>query len=140
MWDLQLFREVTGCRTPGDHASRCCDEQIARGVTFTRSASRRSAAGRRGRHEIVKTQTQGARHAASHHDGSGSSVVMAATSAKAEYNYGPLKKGTQCYKMSANGWNNQGYGYWASCPNPAAPTANPNRSVHHHETHQSKRS
>jgi hypothetical protein len=38
-----------------------------------------------------------------------SGVVMAATSAKAEYNYGPLKNGTQCYKMSANGWNNQGW-------------------------------
>ena len=70
-----------------------------------------------------------------------SGVVMAATSAKAEYNYGPLKNGTQCYKMSANGWNNQGYGYWASCPGPAAaPAANPSRTVHHHETHQSKRS
>jgi hypothetical protein len=26
MWDLPPFREVTGCRTPGDHGSRRCDE------------------------------------------------------------------------------------------------------------------
>jgi hypothetical protein len=85
------------------------------------------------------------RHAASHHDAAAaamlSGAVMAATSAKAGYNYGPLKNGTQCYKMSANGWNNQGYGYWAPCPGPAAaPAVNPSGTVHHHDTHQSKRS
>jgi hypothetical protein len=45
-------------------------------------------------------------------------VVMTATSAKAEYNYGSMKNGAQCYKMSTNGWNNQGFGFWSSCPNP----------------------
>ena len=69
-----------------------------------------------------------------------SGAVVAATSAKAEYNYGPMKNGTQCYKMSANGWNNQGFGFWNACPNEAtAPAANngtasaasPNRPVRH---------
>ncbi len=71
-----------------------------------------------------------------------SGAVMAATSAKAAQNYGPMKNGTQCYKMSGNGWNNQGYGYWAPCPGPAAaaPATAPSRTVHHHDTHQSKRS
>jgi hypothetical protein len=88
--------------------------------------------------------------------------LVAATSAKAEFNYGPTKNGTQCYKMSQNGWNNQGFGYWSACPNEAAapntgaaptanagaapaarnpaPATNPNRTVRHAAVHhQAKR-
>jgi uncharacterized membrane protein len=53
-----------------------------------------------------------------------SAGVMAATSAKADHNFGPMKSGTQCYKGATNGWGNQGYGYWTACPNKAtAPAA-----------------
>jgi hypothetical protein len=52
-----------------------------------------------------------------------SGATMAPTSARAEYNFGPMKTGTQCYKMAANGWNNQGFGFWNSCPAPAAAPA-----------------
>jgi hypothetical protein len=46
--------------------------------------------------------------------------VLAGTPAKAEYNYGPMKNGSQCYNYSANGWNNQGFGAWKACPTEAA--------------------
>jgi hypothetical protein len=63
-------------------------------------------------------------------------AVMTATSAKAEYNYGSTKNGTQCYRMSTNGWNNQGFGFWSSCPTPAAaPNVNPRHAIHNPETH-----
>src|SRR5664279_2657268 len=50
-----------------------------------------------------------------------SGAVVAATSAKAAYNYGPMKNGTRCCEMSANGWNNQGFGFWNACPNETCP-------------------
>jgi hypothetical protein len=53
-----------------------------------------------------------------------SGAIVAATSARAEMNYGPMKNGTQCYKASKT-WGEMGYGYWTSCPNQAAaPAAN----------------
>jgi hypothetical protein len=53
--------------------------------------------------------------------------VLAGTPAKAEYHFGPMKNGSQCYSYSTNGWNNQGFGVWKNCANEAAtPTA------HHH--------
>jgi hypothetical protein len=55
--------------------------------------------------------------------------VLAGTPAKADHNYGPMKNGAQCYKGAANGWGSQGYGYWASCPGPAATGA---PAAHHH--------
>jgi hypothetical protein len=144
MWDLQFLREVTGCRTPGDHASRRCDQRIARGGTATRSAADdRQPAGAAGAKSLQRNPKERDMQRLIMTAAAAallSGAVMATTSAKAEYNYGPLKNGTQCYKMSANGWNNQGYGYWASCPSPAA-TANPSRTVRHHDTHhQSKQS
>ena len=48
--------------------------------------------------------------------------VLAGTPAKAEYNYGPMKNGTQCYKVSKT-WGEMGYGYWENCPSPAATAA-----------------
>jgi hypothetical protein len=54
--------------------------------------------------------------------------LLAGTPAKAEYNYGPMKNGSQCYKASKT-WGEMGYGYWENCPAPAATSA---PAVHHH--------
>ena len=48
--------------------------------------------------------------------------VLAGTTAKAEYNYGPMKNGTQCYKASKS-WGEMGFGAWGACPNAAATAA-----------------
>jgi hypothetical protein len=54
--------------------------------------------------------------------------VLAGTPAKAEMHYGPTKNTSQCYKSSKD-WGNQGFGYWTSCPGPAA-TAAPATRAH----------
>jgi hypothetical protein len=43
--------------------------------------------------------------------------------AKADYHYGPLQQGNQCWnKTMSNGHTNGGFGYWAECPKPASAT------------------
>ncbi len=54
-------------------------------------------------------------------------AVLAGTPAMAEYNYGPQKNSTQCYKASKT-WGEMGFGAWGDCPNAAPASA----KVHHH--------
>jgi hypothetical protein len=57
--------------------------------------------------------------------------AAASTAAKAELNYGPMQNGTKCWKNAKDSHN--GYGYWDSCPAPAA-------TVAHTTKHHSKKS
>ena len=57
-------------------------------------------------------------------------AVMAGTPAMAEYNYGPQKNTTQCYKASKT-WGEMGFGAWGDCPTAAAPASG---KLHHHST------
>jgi hypothetical protein len=54
------------------------------------------------------------------------------TTAKAELNYGPVTNGKQCWKSAKDPMN--GFGYWDSCPTPAAAV------VTHHVQHHHKKS
>ncbi len=54
-------------------------------------------------------------------------AMMAGTPARAEYNYGPQKNTTQCYKASKT-WGEMGFGAWSDCPG-AAPASG---KTHHH--------
>jgi hypothetical protein len=60
-------------------------------------------------------------------------AFLAAAPAKAEYNYGPLKNGSQCWLGSPNqsGSNGSTWGYWGSCPAAASTTVAPRH--HHHK-------
>jgi hypothetical protein len=53
--------------------------------------------------------------------------VLAGTPAKAEYMYGPMKNGTQCFKPSKT-WGEMGFGAWGDCPSTAA---TPTTTRHH---------
>ena len=47
--------------------------------------------------------------------------AAASTAAKAELNYGAPAHGTKCWERAKDG--HHGYGYWDSCPAPAATIA-----------------
>jgi hypothetical protein len=55
------------------------------------------------------------------------------TAANADINWGPDKNGRQCWKYSFGGSHNE-YGYWDTCPAPAAAAAT------HHIHHPKKKS
>jgi hypothetical protein len=57
---------------------------------------------------------------------------LAATTAKAEMNYGPTANNGLCFTRSV-GWGDMGFGYWSECPKPAVAAA----SVHRHHTKHS---
>jgi hypothetical protein len=59
-------------------------------------------------------------------------ATMAGTPALAEYNYGPVKNGSQCYKASRT-WGEMNFGYWEPCAGSAAPAAG--KATHHHANH-----
>jgi hypothetical protein len=68
-------------------------------------------------------------------------IVLAATlssvAAKAEYYYGPLQNGNQCWnKHMTNGFANSGYGYWGECPKPASTTTTTVTRRVRHTRHQ----
>jgi hypothetical protein len=53
-------------------------------------------------------------------------VAAASVGAKAEYYYGPLQNGNQCWnKRMENGAANVGWGYWGECPKAASTSAAP---------------
>jgi hypothetical protein len=53
-------------------------------------------------------------------------VLAPSVGAKAEYYYGPLKNGNQCWnKRMEHGAANIGWGYWGECPKPASTAAAP---------------
>jgi hypothetical protein len=46
---------------------------------------------------------------------------LSAVVAKADFHYGPVQQGNQCWnKLTASGFGNTGYGYWSECPKPAS--------------------
>jgi len=55
---------------------------------------------------------------------------LAATTAKAEMNYGPAANNGLCFTRTA-GWGDMGFGYWAECPRPVPANASASVSVHH---------
>ena len=60
--------------------------------------------------------------------------LFATAPARADYNYGPAKNGTQCWK-SAPGWtgsNGGMYGYWEACPAPAAAAVTGSKRIRRH--------
>ncbi len=59
-------------------------------------------------------------------------ATMAGTPALAEYNYGPVKNGNQCYKASRT-WGEMSFGYWTACEGSAAPAAG--KAAHHRANH-----
>jgi hypothetical protein len=59
-------------------------------------------------------------------------ATMAGTPALAEYNYGPVKNGSQCYKPSRT-WGEMNFGYWTACEGSAAPAAG--KATHHRANH-----
>jgi len=58
------------------------------------------------------------------------------TAAKAEMNYGPMQNGSQCWKNAKDSHN--GYGYWESCPAPAAAAAGAHASAYRPVRHRKK--
>jgi hypothetical protein len=62
-------------------------------------------------------------------------VTLLSVAAKADFNYGPLQQGNQCWNKAAhNGHTNGGFGYWSECPKPASATvATPRRTRHSHQ-------
>jgi hypothetical protein len=56
-------------------------------------------------------------------------ALLSAAPAKADFNFGPIKNGNQCWKYSTN---SKEFGYWMACPEPAAVAAPAPRKSHHH--------
>jgi hypothetical protein len=66
---------------------------------------------------------------------SAAAIVLATTlssvAAKADFNYGPVQNGNQCWTRSmSNGHINGGFGYWAECPKPASTAVATPRRAH----------
>ncbi len=57
-------------------------------------------------------------------------AVMAASTAKADMNWGPVKEGGQCWTFATNSLHSE-YGYWSPCPAPAAATATARHARQH---------
>jgi hypothetical protein len=56
-------------------------------------------------------------------------TALSSVAAKAEFHYGPVQQGNQCWvKSTANGQGNTGWGYWSECPKPASTAAAPRRA------------
>jgi hypothetical protein len=50
-------------------------------------------------------------------------AMLSSVAAKADYYYGPVQNGNQCWnKQMTNGLANGGFGYWSECPKPASAT------------------
>jgi hypothetical protein len=48
-------------------------------------------------------------------------TTLSSVAAKADFNYGPIQNGNQCWKPAmSNGHVNSGYGFWSECPKPAS--------------------
>jgi hypothetical protein len=53
-------------------------------------------------------------------------ATLSSVTAKAEYYFGPLQNGSQCWnKLTTSGFTNAGWGYWGACPQAASTTAAP---------------
>jgi hypothetical protein len=56
----------------------------------------------------------------------------ASVPAKADFNFGPVQNGNQCWNSSPNSNNSKEFGYWAACPQPASVAAPTHRKNRHH--------
>jgi D-alanyl-D-alanine dipeptidase len=55
--------------------------------------------------------------------------ALATAPANADFNFGPVKNGNLCWKLTPN---SKEFGYWAACPQPAGVSAPTHRTGHHH--------
>jgi hypothetical protein len=56
-------------------------------------------------------------------------TVFSSVAAKAEFHYGPVQQGNQCWnRQMTNGQANTGWGYWSECPKPASTAVAPRRA------------
>jgi hypothetical protein len=46
-------------------------------------------------------------------------AALSSVAARAEFNYGPVQNGNQCWKSNVTQAHN-GFGYWTTCPQPAS--------------------
>jgi D-alanyl-D-alanine dipeptidase len=49
--------------------------------------------------------------------------------AKADFNFGPVQNGNQCWTYTPN---SKEFGYWGACPQPASVAAPTHHKSHHH--------
>ncbi len=57
-------------------------------------------------------------------------TTLSSISARADYHFGPVKNGDQCWKSSPSA---KDFGYWGACPQPAsAPVVRTVRHARHH--------
>jgi len=57
-------------------------------------------------------------------------AMLSAAPAKADYHFGPIQNGSQCWKVSSG---SRDFGYWSACPQPAsAPVARTTHRTRHH--------
>jgi hypothetical protein len=64
-------------------------------------------------------------------------TTLSSVAAKADYYYGPLQNGNQCWnKATHNNHTNGGFGYWSECPKPASATVTTPRRVRHSQKQQ----
>jgi hypothetical protein len=70
-------------------------------------------------------------------------ALLTSAPAMAEYNYGPMKNGDQCWNGSSYGamvvpgragGSSNGFGYWAACAAPASATPAPAPKHRRHHT------
>jgi hypothetical protein len=55
--------------------------------------------------------------------------ALSSVAAKADYHYGPVQNGNQCWnKATSNGRTNDAFGYWSECPKPASTASTPRRT------------
>jgi hypothetical protein len=62
-------------------------------------------------------------------------AMFASAPANAEYMYGPVKNGNQCWIGAQSAWGTFGggtFGYWGPCAQPAAVAAAPRHHRHAH--------
>jgi hypothetical protein len=60
-------------------------------------------------------------------------VALSSIASKAEYYYGPIQNGNQCWKPQMNnGLANGGFGSWSECPKPASATVTRRPRHSHH--------
>jgi hypothetical protein len=58
-------------------------------------------------------------------------ALVATAPADADFNFGPVRNGNLCWKLTPNSNNSKDFGYWATCPEPASVAAPTHRKSHH---------
>jgi hypothetical protein len=66
-------------------------------------------------------------------------ALLTSVPASAEFNYGPLQNGNQCFHSSPNSSNSKDFGYWKACAQSASVSA-PASASSSATVHRKKRS